>query len=487
MKKNVCTGEKGAGTAGTERTEKEKKQARNVLIAAVITSFITTFMGSALNLSIPSLSAELGAGGQTAGWVINVYLLTCAALAVPLGHLADRGSRRMMLRIGIAVFGGASAAACCADGIWMLLLLRGLQGFGASMIFSTNLPILVEAFDEARRGRVLGYAACANYLGLSAGPVLGGILNSSFGWRSVFLCTAAVSAPAFFTAVFGIGRKQRKDPTQKKREAVQARGKSGYDFIGSVLFAAAMTASMYGLSGIGRRTSAIPLLLAGAGAFFLFLRNEKKRQDAVLPLRLFQNNPPFLFSNLAAMISYGANFSVTYLLALYLQIVQGHTAQTAGFIMLCQTAVMALLAPRMGKLSDKHSPHFLSAVGMAVSACALGGFFLLSQDPALWQILLGLTVCGIGFSFFSTPNTNAVMSSVKKEDHGLASSVLSTMRSIGNTGCMALVTAAVGIYLGNTPLADADPRLFVKTMQNVFLIFAILCILGIFMAKKRKL
>ena len=480
--KNVRTGEKSAGTTKT----KEKRKARNILIVAVMTSFITTFMGSALNLSVPSIGRELEVGGQTVGWAVTVYMLTCAALAVPLGHLADSGSREAILRIGLAIFCGASAGAYFAGSIGMLLLFRGLQGVGASMIFSTNLPILVDAFDEAQRGRMLGYAACANYLGLSAGPVLGGILNSSFGWSSVFFCTAAVSVPALFTAVFGIGRKQRKDPTKKEREAAQTRGKADYDFIGSVLFAAAMTASMYGLSGIGQGSRAILILLFGAGLFWLFLHIERKRRDAVLPLRLFQKNPPFLCSNLAAMINYGANFSVTYLLALYLQIVQGYTPQTAGFIMLCQTAVMALLAPWMGKLSDRYSPHLLSVVGMVVSACALGGFFLLSQDPALWQILLGLTVCGIGFSFFSTPNTNAVMSSVKKEDYGLASSVLSTMRSVGHTGCMALVTAAVGIYLGNTALADADPRLFVKTMHCVFLIFAILCILGIFMAKKRK-
>ena len=484
MKKNVCTGEKDAGT---ERTKKETKQARNVLIVAVITSFITTFMGSALNLSIPSLSAELGAGGQTAGWVITVYLLICAALAVPLGHLADRGSRRLMLRIGIAVFGGASAAACFAGGIGVLLLLRGLQGVGASMIFSTNLPILVEAFDETRRGRVLGYAACANYLGLSAGPVLGGVLNTRFGWRSVFFCTAAVSALSLLAAVFGIGREKRNDLTQRKPETGQVHEKPGHDLAGSLLFAAAMIAFMYGLSGVGRRTSAIPLLLAGAGVFFLFLRNEKKREDAVLPLRLFRNNPPFLCSNLAAMISYGANFSVTYLLALYLQIVQGDTAQTAGFIMLCQTAVMALLAPWMGRLSDRHSPHRLSAAGMAISACSLGSLCFLSEDSALWLILLGLTLCGIGFSFFSTPNTNAVMSAVEQADYGTASSILSTMRSVGHTVCMALITAVIGIYLGDTPLADADPQRFVKTMHLIFLIFAILCILGIFIAKKRKL
>ena len=484
MKKKVCSGEKNAGI---DRTTKETKHARSALIVAVLTSFITTFMGSALNLSIPSLSTELGAGGQTAGWVITIYLLTCAALAVPLGYLADRGSRRAMLRIGIAVFGGASAAACFACGIWMLLLIRGLQGVGASMIFSTNLPILIEAFDEARRGRVLGYAACANYLGLSAGPVLGGILNTQFGWRSVFFCTATVSALSLSAATFGIGREKRNDLMQRKSETGQAYGKSGHDIAGSLLFAAAIISFMYGLSGIGHRTSAIPLLLAGAGAFILFLRNEKKREDAVLSLRLFQNNPSFLCSNLAAMISYGANFSVTYLLALYLQIVQDYTAQTAGFFMLCQTAVMALLAPWMGKLSDKHSPQLLSAAGMAISAGSLGSFFFLTPDSALWPVLLGLTLCGIGFSFFSTPNTKAVMSAVKETDYGTASSVLATMRSMGNTGCMALITAAFGIYLGNTAFADTDPQLFLKAMRTVFLADVIFCILGIFMAKGRKM
>ena len=170
----------------------------------ILTSFITTFMGSALNLSIPSIDAEFGAGSQTVNWVVTAYMLTCTGLAIPFGYLADSGNRSCILKIGIAIFTAASVFAVIFDRIGMLILFRGLQGVGAAMIFSSNIPILVDSFTEAQRGKVLGYAACANYLGLSLGPVLGGILNTNLGWRAIFVSTAVVSGICFTGACLAI-------------------------------------------------------------------------------------------------------------------------------------------------------------------------------------------------------------------------------------------------------------------------------------------
>ena len=189
--------------------EKIREQ-RNTIFVCVITAFITTFMGSALNLSIPSLEEEFRVGAQTVGWVITIYMLTCAALAVPFGRLSDRVERQSILRMGILIFCISSLTAVLSKNMWMLLTFRLMQGIGASMIFSTNIAILVGAFDEEHRGRVLGYSTCATYAGLSAGPVLGGVLNQNLGWRSIFIATAIVSAAAFYGAFFKLPKHQKK-------------------------------------------------------------------------------------------------------------------------------------------------------------------------------------------------------------------------------------------------------------------------------------
>ena len=177
------------------------REKSSVIYVSVITSFITTFMGSALNLSVPALEKEFHVSAGTVSWVITIYMLTCASFAVPFGRLGDRVERRRILYMGILIFSISSAAAVFSAGIGFFLAARIMQGIGASMIFSTNIAILVGAFDEDMRGKVLGYSTCATYVGLSAGPVAGGILNYNFGWRSVFIATAIVSAVAFCVAV----------------------------------------------------------------------------------------------------------------------------------------------------------------------------------------------------------------------------------------------------------------------------------------------
>ena len=200
------------------------REKKNTILVCVITSFITTFMGSALNLSIPSLEEEFKVGARTVGWVVTIYMLTCSALAVPFGRLADRVEKRRILRYGIMIFSAASLLAVISRKMWMLLVFRLMQGIGASMIFSTNVAMVSDAAEKEERGKLLGYTTAANYLGLSAGPAVGGLLNDSFGWRSVFLAAAAVSAAAFFIAV-------KKLPSEKRTGFLRKTYPSGADCV----------------------------------------------------------------------------------------------------------------------------------------------------------------------------------------------------------------------------------------------------------------
>ena len=457
------------------------REKKNTILVCVITSFITTFMGSALNLSIPSLEEEFKVGAQTVGWVVTIYMLTCSALAVPFGRLADRVERRSVLRTGILIFSISSLTAVLSKKMWMLLAFRLMQAIGASMIFSTNIAILVGAFDEEHRGRVLGYSTCATYAGLSAGPVLGGVLNQNFGWRAIFIATAIVSAAAFYGAFFKLPK------GEKKSGILSLSSKAHLDYAGNILFVVSIVLTMYGLSSLNSLAGAPLILCLGILFFIFFIRTEMKTENPVIDVNLFRKNLPFTLSNLAAMVNYGSNFALSYLMSIYLQVVKGMTSQWAGVILITNTVIMTVLSPFVGRISDRHSPFKMSAAGMALCAAALGLLSFLSEDLSLAKIIMILALSGVGFSFFSTPNTNAVMSCVEREDYGVSASILSTMRSIGHTAGMSVVSAVVGIYIGSGSLKGAGTEVLMKTFHISFFIFTLLCILGIFMAGKRKM
>ena len=444
-----------------------------IIIVVVITAFITTFTGSALNLSVPDIGQQFGVSAGLLGWLITGYTLAVAAFSVPLGRLADITCRKTVLVTGIVLFVLCCIAAAFSVSMTMLLIVRILQGIGAAMIFSTNTAVLISAFPERMRGRVLGYSLASTYVGLSAGPVVGGFLNYHFGWKSIFLLTGLLGIAAFFVALFKL-----------PKEKAERRGGS-LDVTGNLLYVAFIVLLMYGLSEIGK--GIIPMLLAAAGVAFgvFFVRHEMKTDEPAVTVSMFRENAGYAFSNLSALLNYGATFVISYLISIYLQVVMGYSSQAAGLIMISQPAVIAVLSPLAGRFSDKHSPFRMSALGMGFCAAGTGIFLFVGQNTSLALIIAALVIAGFGFSLFSSPNTNAVMSCVDQQDYGVASSVLATMRSIGNTFSMVVVTIVVTKFLSGLPLAEASPEVLVKVIHTSFLIFTVVCIIGIFLSLKR--
>lgn len=454
--------------------KKYTSEQKTTIFVSVVTSFITTFMGSALNLSIPDIEETFGVSAAAVSWVVTVYMLACAALAVPFGRLADILQRRKILWMGILAFGVFSVGAVFAQNMFMLLLCRLGQGIGGAMIFSTNIAILVGAFDDSMRGKILGYSTAATYVGLSTGPVLGGFLNHNFGWKSIFIAAAAVSAIAFYGAFKKLPQVDRKSD------------KVNMDYMGTGLYVLSVVAMMYGLSTLTTSRWGPYILAAGVTLLVVFVKAELKAQQPVIDVRMFAKNLPYTFSNLAALLNYGATFAISYLISIYLQVVSGYDSQTAGLILITSPVIMAVLSPIMGRLSDRYSPYVMSSAGMGLCAVSLAMFAFLPQDGSVVRVMATLAISGLGFSLFTSPNTNAVMAAVDKEDYSVASSILATMRSIGHTASMATVTVVVGAYMGTAGLDSADTETIMNTIHTCFYIFTALCIVGIFIALKRK-
>ena len=459
----------------TADNEKNKKSIQfSTLLVVVITAFITTFTGSALNLSIPAMGSEFHASATAVGWIVTGYILAAAVLSVPFGRLADLTGRKRILMIGILIFTLCSGGAAFARSMTILLLLRVVQGIGAAMIFSTNTAVLISAFSPEKRGKVLGYSIASTYIGLSAGPVVGGVLNHYLSWRSIFVLTFAISAAVFIIAA-------KKLPASKAENQGQS-----MDVPGNILYVSMLTLIMFGLSTFSMLTFAKYLIIAGIILFILFVRHELKTNSPIVEIRLFAHNIGYSFSNLAALMNYGATFALSYLLSIYLQVVMGFGSQISGLILISQPLMMAILSPYCGRLSDRVSPFKLASFGMGLCALGLFSFIFISEHYPFPLIIVNLIVVGIGFAFFSSPNTNAVMACVEKKDYGVASSILATMRSIGHSTSMAIVTFIVAQQMGNTTLAEAEPKLLVETMHISFIVFTCVCAAGIFISLKRK-
>jgi MFS family permease len=227
------------------------------------------------------------------------------------------------------------------------------------------------------------------------------------------------------------------------------------------------------------------LIVGGTVGIFAFIQWEMRTKSPVLNLTLFRNNTVFSLSNLAALINYMATNAVTFLLSLYLQYVEGLTPQRAGLILIAQPVVMAALSPVAGRLSDRIEPRVLASLGMAVTTAGLVMLIFLNPDKGLEYTLLSLGILGLGFALFSSPNSNAIMSSVDRRFYGVASGTLGTMRLTGQMFSLSIATLLFAIYIGRVQIVPEYYPLFIKSTKTAFIIFAALCFGGIFASLAR--
>lgn len=447
---------------------------KSTIAVVIITSLITTFTASALNLSIPAIGEEFRAGAASIGWIINGYILASAAFSVPFGRIADLTGRKRVLTIGILIFSLCSGAIIFAASMEIFIFLRVVQGAAAAMIFATGQAVLISAFPPEKRGKVLGYSIASTYTGLSAGPVVGGFLNHYLGWRSVFIITFVICIAVFLIAA-------KKLPNDNNGHDLKS-----MDIIGSLLYITMIISFMCGISAYSLSEPAKYLIPAGILLFVFFVYHELKITNPIIKIKLFIKNTGYLFSNVAALLNYGATFAIGYLLSIYLQIIMGFDSQISGFILISQPLIMALLSPYAGKLSDRINSFKLASFGMALCALGLFSFIFVSEDYSLIVIIGNLVIVGVGFAFFSSPNTNAVMACVEPIDYGVASSILATMRTLGQSTSMAVLSFIVADQVGNVPLAEAPAHLLISAMRISFIVFTVLCIIGVFISLKRK-
>jgi len=406
------------------------------------------------------------------GWVATAYLLAAAMFLVPLGRIADIYGRKRIFTYGMITYTAASLLSAISTSAAMLISFRVLQGIGGAMIFSTGVAILTSVFPPEERGRVLGINVAAVYAGLSLGPFVGGLLTQYLGWRSIFWANVPLGL-LIIALIFW----------KLKGEWAEAKGEK-FDIAGSIIYSLMLIAIMYGFTMLPELPGA-GLILAGGLGIVAFVKWETKVKSPVLDVRLFRNNTVFALSNLAAFINYSATFAVSFLLSLYLQYIKGLTPQIAGLVLVAAPVVQAIFSPFAGRLSDKIEPRIVASLGMGLTVIGLIFFIFLGNTTSLWFIIAGLIILGFGFALFSSPNTNAVMSSVEKRSYGVASATLATMRQIGMMFSMGMVMLIFAIYLGRVQITPEYYAPFLSSLNTAFIIFTVLCFGGIFASLAR--
>ena len=221
------------------------------------------------------------------------------------------------------------------------------------------------------------------------------------------------------------------------------------------------------------------IALLGILGMLAFLKLEMKVKSPVLSIHLFKKNSVFTFSNLAALVNYSATFAVAFLLSLYLQYIKGLSPKMAGLILVSQPFTQAIFSPFSGRLSDRIDPRIVASLGMTFTLIALFLFTFLTEATTLPFIIASLIILGLGLALFSSPNVNAVMSSVEKRFYGVASATLATMRLVGQTLSMGLTMVIFGIYMGRVRITPEYYPSFLKSVKVAFFIFVILCFGGV--------
>lgn len=458
----------------------ENSNARRILAAAMITSFMTTFMSSALNLSIPSLESYFGVNAATVSWIVSSYTIAVAAMSLPMGKIADITSRRKIFLTGISGFCILSAVSIFAPNIGVLIALRALAGTCGAMIFATNNAILISAFPANVQGRMLGFSVAATYIGLTAGPVAGGILNSALGWRSIFAVSVMIALCAFLAAFRAVPHDTASEPETSK---------PAFDSAGVLLYISAIVTSLYGMTSLGSRAAAPYLLAAGIALLAAFFVHESRREashgDPVMRVSMFRQSRTFTFSSLAALLNYGATFAISYEMSIFLQVILGIPSSRAGLMLIIMPATQALFSPFTGSLSDRIRPAILASTGMGICAFTLILFSRIDADTHIPYIMTALCLTGFGFALFSSPNTNAILSCVDKKDYGVANSIIATMRTYGQSSGMAVLSMITSFTLGTGTLESSPQADILRMMHISFIVFACICVTGLFFSLAR--
>ena len=401
-------------------TNRKIKWAMFVIIA--VGNFIGMLDSTTVNLALYPMSVDLNVSMGQIQWVMIAYMLTLTVLLPFFGKLGDIFPKNKLYAVGYGIFALGAFLSMIAPNFHTLIAFRCFEALGASIMLSNAQAIIARIFSKERRGKALGLNGCIVAIGGMSGPAIGGFLINYFGWHSVFF-------PCIPFALIGVFYSWKMLPNYVKKK------KFRFDYPGFIYFTISLLALLlaisegyqWGWTSVKIITLGIITLLFGG----LFYFRDHKINYPLIDFSMFAIKP-FTFGNLAVMTSYMAMYTNSILLPFYLQEILKLDALTAGLLILPYSVTLSFVAPVSGRLSGKYGSRYLTLAGPIVYIIALLMFTTFDKSTHLWEIVVASGVMGIGNGLFQSPSNNAIMSSVKKNELGIASGILALSRNMGN-------------------------------------------------------
>ncbi|MEF9882817.1 MFS transporter [Streptomyces sp. P9-A4] len=435
-----------------ELTRSPLPRRRQLLVLAIccMSLLIVSLDNTALNVALPTLRRDLDASVTGLQWVIDAYTLVLASLLMLAGSTADRVGRRKVFVTGLVVFALGSLLCSLAPNLEALIAFRAVQAVGGSMLNPVAMSIITNTFTEpAARARAIGIWGGVVGVSMAAGPLVGGLLVESVGWRAIFWVNLPVAGLALLLTLRYVPESRAPRPRRP-------------DPVGQLLVAALLGSLTYAI------IETDPLFAGiAAGALAGLLLYEPRRREPLIDLRFFRS-APFSGATVVAVCAFAGFGGFLFLNTLYLQDVRGLSPLQAGLYMLPMAGMTFVFAPLSGRLTGARGPRLpllLAGTAMATGALLFAAFGAETSDPLLFA---GYVMFGIGFGLVNAPITNTAVSGMPRAQAGVASAVASTSRQVGQTLGVAVVGAvlAAGVGTGTSPdtfVAAARPAYWVVT------------------------
>jgi len=429
-------------------TESRQGQKWWVMAAVAVGIFLSTIDGSIVNLALPRLARELGAGFAAVQWVVLSYSFTVVSLMLIAARLGDRYGKQRVYLVGFVVFTLGSLVCALSSSVGALLAGRVVQSVGGSALVALGPAIVTEAFPATERGRAMGLVGAIVSVGLVSGPSLGGFMLEVLPWQALFLINVPLG-------ILGAALTLRFVPSD-----LAVRGLH-FDWRGALLLVGTLLSFLLAVT-LGPHTAEPAFLLAAAllVSFFgglAFVKVERAARFPVVDLTLFSRSD-LSVSVFTGWMGFVASSGLVLLVPFFLQDLQGRPAAAAGLLMAVPPLVMGLTSPLAGWLSDRIGTRPLATLGLAV---LMVGYLLiggLRLDTPAWEYLLRIACLGLGMGLFQSPNNSAILGAVPRRQLGTASALLSLSRLLGQATGVALVGAgwsALTRFLDPTQASDA--------------------------------
>ena len=437
-----------------------------VVFIAAITSFFGVFLSNGIIIGVPAIANDFAMNNVIQNWIPTIFFLAMAVFTVPAGQISGKFGVKKSLLVGVIIFLIGSVGAVLSFSTESFMLFRVIQGASVALVNVSGMAMVVAAVKPQNRGKALGFTVTGIYLATSLSPVICGFLVYNLGWRSIFYAVI----PFLVLCIILMIVKVPQDWKTYEHDSI--------DKVGSLLYAVGILLFIYGFTNLVNQTGII-FTVAGIIFLVIFAAWELRQTSPVFNMNLFKNMK-FTSSNIAALCSYLAIMVVTTILNYHFQYVKGWNAQMAGLILIVTPIIMAIIAPNSGKLSDRIHPQKLAAIGMAIATVALLILTFLTKETPVYVVVVAMILQGVGMGLFSSPNMNAIMSSVPPKDAPTASASQATMRTIGQTMSLGMLTLIFAWVMGSLPLSTEYAGLIVQSSQVICGICTVACVVSIF-------